>query len=181
MGGWRGARPPPVRYHPATIERGHNMTARDEIIQAIQAVDARLATLHDRIVQEGDRPLQEGTWRVRDALSHLAARANGVDRVLQRLRAAQAGTPLPPPASIDDINAGQVEERRDASVTDLLEEIRSGHAAAIAALGHVDEATLATPLAQGTRPGDAPVADMILRGGPTHDGNHLETIEAVLG
>lgn len=156
------------------------MATRDEIIAAIRGVDARLATLHDRIIQGGDRPLAESTWRVRDALSHLAARANGVDRVVQRLRAAEAGTPVPPPANIDNINAGQVEERRGASVAALLDEIRAGHAAAIAALDHVDDATLAKMLAQGFRPGEAPVADMILRGGPSHDGNHLEQIEAAL-
>ncbi len=156
------------------------MTTRAEIIQAIEAVDARLKTLHDRIIERGNQPLLEGTWQVRDALSHLAARANGVDRVLARLRAAQAGTPMTPPATIDEINAGQVEERKDATVAELLEEIRTGHAAAIAALGQVDEATLAMPLAQGTRPGDAPVIDMMLRGGPSHDSNHLEQIEAAL-
>ena len=156
------------------------MTTRDEIIAAIRGVDARLATAHDRIIAGGERPLTEGTWHVRDALSHLAARANGVDRVIQRLRAAEAGTPVAAPVTIDEINAGQVEERRDATVAALLDEIRIGHAAAIAAIGHVDDATLAKLLAQGFRPGEAPVADMILRGGPGHDGTHIEQIEAAL-
>lgn len=156
------------------------MTTRDDIIAAIQSVDGRLAALHDRIVAGGDRPLAEGTWRVREALSHLAARANGVDRVLQRMRAYEAGTPVTPPASIDDINAGQVEERRTASVPELLEEIRAGHAAAIAALGHVDEATLARLIPQGFRPGESAVADQIMRGGPGHDGGHVDQIEAAL-
>ena len=156
------------------------MTTRTDIIEAIRAIDARLAALHERIVADGERPLLEGTWRVRDALSHLAARGNGVDRVVQRLRATQAGTPVTPVTTIDDINAGQVEERRGATVTELLEEIRTAHAAAITALDRTDDATLATLLAQGFRPGEAPVADMILRGGPGHDGNHIEQIEAAL-
>ena len=121
-----------------------------------------------------------GTWQVRDALPHLAARSNGVDRVVQRLRAAQAGTPVTPVATSTTSNAGQVEERRSASVAELVDEIRAGHAAAIAALDHVDDATLGTLMAQGFRPGEAPVADMMLRGGPGHDANHLEQIEAAL-
>lgn len=156
------------------------MTIRDDILTGIRDIDARLATLHNRIIEGGDQPLLEGTWRVRDALSHLAARANGVDRVIQRMRAQEAGTPITPVATIDDINAGQVEERRGATVTELLEEIRTAHAAAITALDRTDDATLATLLAQGFRPGEAPVADMILRGGPGHDGNHIEQIEAAL-
>ena len=157
------------------------MTTRDDIITAIGGVDARLATLRERIIAGDARPLAEGTWRVRDALSHLAARANGVDRVVQRLRAFEAGTPVAQPATIDEINAGQVEERRETSVTQLLDEIRAGHAAAIGALAHVDDATLAKTMPQGFRPGEAAVAEMIVRGGPGHDGGHIDQIEAALG
>ena len=156
------------------------MTTRDDIITAIREVDTRLDALRDRILAAGEQPLTEGTWRVRDALSHLAARGNGVDRVLLRFRAWEAGTPITPVATIDDINAGQVEERRDATIEQLLDEIRTGHAAAIEALGHVDDATLAKEMPQGFRPGDAPVADMIVRGGPGHDAGHLDQIEAAL-
>ncbi len=156
------------------------MTTRDEIIAGIREVDTRLAALRDRIVAQGEQPLTEGTWVVRDALSHLAARGNGVDRVIQRLRLWESGQPYLPPQTIDEINAGQVEERRTAGVADLLDEIRMGHAAALAALEHVDDATLAKEMPQGFRPGDAPVADMILRGGPGHDAGHLDQIEAAL-
>ena len=167
-------------YHPRPRTKGIDMTTRDDITTNIRAIDARLGALHDRIIEGGDRPLPEGTWRVRDALSHLAARANGVDRVLQRLRAYEAGTPFVPPQTIDEINAGQVEERRDASVAELLDEIRAGHAAALEALSHVDNATLAKEMPQGFRPGDSPIADMIQRGGPGHEGGHIDQIEAAL-
>ena len=156
------------------------MTARDDITTAIRSVDERLAALHDRIIEGGDRPLPEGTWRVRDALSHLAARANGVDRVLQRLRAFEAGLPFTPPQTIDEINAGQVEERRESTVAQLLEEIRAGHAAALEALSHVDDATLAKEMPQGFRPGNAAIADLIARGGPGHDGGHVDQVETAL-
>ena len=157
------------------------MTTRDEIAEAIRAVDARLEALHDRIGARAVAPLPEGTWRVRDALSHLAARANGVQRVVSRARPATGGAPpTPPPGGIDEINAGQVEERRDRSAEELLAEIAGGHAAALAALDAVDDATLAQEIPQGFRPGEIAVAEMIARGGPGHDNNHLDQVEAAL-
>jgi hypothetical protein len=156
------------------------MATRDEIVAAIQAVDARLETLKPRILAQGDAPLKEGTWKVREALSHLAARANGVGRVAGRVAAAKAGTPAPPPANIDDINADQVAERSTKSVVELLDEIATGHAAAIAAIGTIDQAVLDHPLPMGIRPGDIPASDMMLRGGPGHDNNHIDQIEAAL-
>ena len=148
------------------------MTTRDDVIAAIQGVDTRLEGLRQRILASGEEPLQEGTWRV-------AARANGVGRVTQRVRAAQAGTPAAPVASIDEINAGQVHEREGATVIELLDEIRAGHAAAIEAIRSLDDATLEHPLAQANRP-DSPAIDMMLRGGPGHDNGHIDQIEAAL-
>lgn len=156
------------------------MATRDEVVAAIQAVDARLETLKPRILAQGDAALQEGTWRVREALSHLAARANGVGRVAGRVAAAQAGTPQPAPRSIDDINADQVAERTTKSVAELLAEIATGHAAAIEAVGKIDHAILDYPLPLGIRPGESPASDLMLRGGPGHDNNHIDQIEAAL-
>ncbi len=156
------------------------MATREEVVAAIQAVDVRLATLKTRILAQGDAPLKEGTWKVREALSHLAARANGVGRVTARVAAAQAGTPTPPPANIDDINADQVSERSTKSVAELLHEIATGHAAAIAAIGTVDQAILDHPLSMGARPGEMPASDLMLRGGPGHDNNHIDQVEAAL-
>jgi hypothetical protein len=156
------------------------MTTRDDVIAAIRGVDARMDGLRERILAAGENPLLEGTWRVRDALSHLAARANGVDRVAQRVRAAQAGTPMAPVASIDEINAGQVHEREGATVLELLDEIRAGHAAAIEAIGRLDEGTLEHPLPMANRPDPSPAIDMMLRGGPGHDQGHIDQIEAAL-
>lgn len=156
------------------------MATRDEVVAAIQAVDTRLDGLKARILAQGDAPLKEGTWQVREALSHLAARANGVGRVAGRVAAAQAGTPAAPPADIDAINADQVSERSSKSVAELLDEIATGHAAAIAAIATVDQAVLDHPLTMGVRPGEMPASDMMLRGGPGHDSNHLDQIEAAL-
>ncbi|TAJ16463.1 MAG: hypothetical protein EPO65_13215 [Dehalococcoidia bacterium] len=156
------------------------MATRDEVVSAIKAVDARLESLKPRILAQGDAPLKEGTWRIRESLSHLAARANGVGRVAGRVAAAQAGTPQPAPRSIDDINADQVAERSTKSVAELLAEIAEGHAAAIEAIGKVDQAVLDYPLPLGIRPGESPAIELMLRGGPGHDNNHIDQIEAAL-
>lgn len=156
------------------------MATRDEIVAAIHAVDARLEMLKPRIIAQGDAPLQEGTWRVREALSHLAARANGVDRVAQRVRDTLAGKAPAAPRTIDDINADQVTERSSISVPDLLEEIAKGHAAAITAIHALEPHILDALLPLGFRPGEAAASDLMLRGGPGHDGNHIDQIEAAL-
>lgn len=156
------------------------MATRDEIVAAIRAVDVRLDGLKPRILAQGDAALKEGAWRVREALSHLAARANGVDRVAQRVRDTQAGKAPAAPRTIDEINAGQVAERSSKSVADLLDEIVRGHAAAIAAVGALEQDILDAMLPLGFRPGEATASDLMLRGGPGHDNSHVDQIEAAL-
>ena len=158
------------------------MTTRDEFIQAVRGVDERLAALRDEILANPEKPLLEGTWRVRDALSHLAARANGVRRVLARVEAIDnpSGAPAAAPRNIDEINAGQVDERVERSAEELLDEIREGHATAIQAAEGIDSVLLERSIPLGFRPGDATVAELLVMGGPRHDGNHLDQIEAAL-
>lgn len=158
------------------------MTTRDEFIQAVRSVDERLETIRDEILANPEKPLLEGTWRVRDALSHLAARANGVPRVLARVEAIDhpSGAPAATPRNIDEINAGQVDERVDRSAEELLDEIREGHANAIKAAEGLDSVLLERSIPLGFRPGDATVAELLVMGGPRHDGNHVDQIEAAL-
>jgi hypothetical protein len=157
------------------------MPTADEIAKVFDEADARLAPLRERLLANGDTALAEGFWTVRDALSHLAARANGVARVVSRAQAAAQGSGgPPPPRNVDEINAGQVEERKDLSVEQLLDQIAEGHRAAVDAVRALDPSTLDTMLSFGFRPGEASVAEMIMRGGPGHEGNHLDQIAAVL-
>lgn len=156
------------------------MATRDEVVAAIHAVDARLDALKPRILAQGDAPLKEGAWRVREALSHLAARANGVDRVAQRVRDTQAGKTPAAPCTIDEINASQVTERASKSAAELLDEIAHGHAAAIAAVGALEQTILDAMLPLGFRPGESTASDLMLRGGPGHDNSHIAQIEAAL-
>ncbi len=156
------------------------MATRDEVVASIRAVDARLDGLKPRILAQSDAPLKEGTWRVRDALSHLAARANGVERVAQRVRDTQAGKAPAAPRTIDEINADQVAERNTKSAAELLDEIARGHAAAIAAIGALDKALLEAMLPLGFRPGESAASDLMIGGGPRHDNTHIDQIEAAL-
>ena len=92
------------------------MGAKQDVAQAYREIDARIEARREQMLAGGDTGLAEGTWSVRDALSHLAARSNGVARVVARAEAAAGGgdAPARPPGGIDEINAGQVEERKDA-------------------------------------------------------------------
>ncbi len=158
------------------------MANHDQIIAAIEDVDQRIEDMWDRILEHGDTGLAEGTWRIREALSHLAARGNGVARVLARYNAHKNPTDNPPaaPRSIDEINADQVAERSDKTVRQLLDEIVAGHQAAIAAVREVSREVLRDTLPAGFQPGEIEVGDSIMRGGPFHDHTHLNQIEAVL-
>ena len=85
---------------------------RDEIVEAIHAADARIEALGELARARPDTPLLSGEWRVRDALSHVAARGNPVPRVLTRLNESTdaAGNPRPV-RDIHEINAEQVRTR----------------------------------------------------------------------
>lgn len=149
---------------------------REELIEAIEAAERRLAGLRPRLEAAADQHLASGTWRVRDALSHLAARANPVQRVLQRIEETESGvTAARPP--IDDINAEQVEERVGLDVGAILDEIQAGHRATLESIP--DDAVLAKML-PAFGGGEVTAAEMIARVGVGHESNHLKEIEESL-
>jgi protein involved in temperature-dependent protein secretion len=156
------------------------MSTIDEFTTAVRQSDERIAGLREAILANGERPLLEGTWRVRDALSHLAARSNGVPRMLTRLEALDSGAAPPAIGSVDEINAGQVADRSDRTMEELLDEITAGHQAAIEAAAQFDAATLERRIPLGFRPGDATVGELLVMGGPRHENGHLDQIEAAL-
>ena len=148
------------------------MPTRDELIQGFQGLDARIDGLSDAIVANPEAALPEGEWRVRDALSHLAASSNPVPRVVERARGGEAGA-MPG-------NDEQVAARADASAADLIAEVKAGHAASIAALADVDDALLATEIPLGFRPGDIAVGDLLGMLVTSHESGHIDDIEAAL-
>lgn len=154
---------------------------RDEIIEAIRAADARLQALAPRILDSGETPLASGDWRVRDAMSHVAARGNPIPRTLARLNQATdaAGNPQPI-RDIHEINAEQVRDRAHADLEALVRETLDGHRQALADLEEVDDDVLERRLVVAFPPGELSVAEFIHLAGPRHEGNHLNDVEAVL-
>lgn len=154
---------------------------RDEIVEAIRAADARLQALAPRIRAAGDTPLASGDWRVRDAMSHVAARGNPIPRTLARLNQATdaAGNPQPV-RDIHEINAEQVSDRVHADVDELIRETLEGHRQALADLEELDDDVLERRLVVAFQPGELSVGEFIQLAGPRHEGNHLNDIEAVL-
>lgn len=154
---------------------------RDAIIEAIQAVDARLEALQPLARARPDVELAPGEWRVRDALSHVAARGNPIPRVLTRLNESTDASGDPRPVrDIHEINAEQVNTRTDRDVDALIEEARSGHRDALAQLEELDDDVLERRLVVAFAPGELSVGEFIVVAGPRHEGNHLNDIEAAL-
>lgn len=152
---------------------------RDQFVQAVRAMDERFEALGERARARPEAPLPAGEWNVRDALSHLAARSNPVGRVLARLREMESGNAAPP-RDIHDENAEQVQGRAQLDVDALLDEIRQGHAQALADLAAVDDATLAREMQVAFRPEPITVAEYMRMAGPGHEGHHLGEIEQAL-
>ena len=157
------------------------MATRDEIAEALRANDARIDELRGRILDRPEHPLLEGEWRVRDALSHIAARVNPVPRVIERVERLNSGGPEAPRINIDEINHGQVQERHGSSAADLIAEIKAGHASAIHDLERIEDDTLAREIPLGFRPGTTTVGEMLRMASAGHERSHLDAIEAALG
>lgn len=154
---------------------------RDEIVQAIRAADARLQALAPRIRAAGDTPLASGSWRVRDAMSHVAARGNPIPRTLDRLNQATDAAGKPHPIrDIHEMNAEQVGDRAHASMDDLIRETLDGHRQALADLDELDEDVLERRLVVAFQPGELSVAEFVHLAGPRHEATHVNDIEAVL-
>ena len=150
---------------------------RDEVIKAVEEVDARVTALRARFEAQAENPLPTGTCRVRDALSHLAARSNPVPRVLARLELQRTAATPPPRVDIDEINHGQVEERADRDIVAILDELQAGHRETIASLPPDDVLAQTLPTIQGD---EVTIAETIARSGARHEMNHLNDIAAAL-
>lgn len=161
------------------------MASRREVEATLLGVNERIEALRARIVAGADRTLPSGTWTVRDALCHLAARSNGVPNFVARIERLAQGAPggaaaRPAGFNIDEINQGQIDARAGHSVDQLLDEIIAGHRGAVEALATVDEALLSRMVPSFRGDGDIEAAAMLLGGTANHDNNHLSEIEQAL-
>ncbi len=161
------------------------MTTKEEVIAAIEASEARVQALAPALLAHGPARLPESEWDVRQALCHVAARANAVPLstgIAQRALAARAqGQPFDMRGGrVGDINQAQLDERQRQSVADLLAEIHRGHQAAIAAVRALppDQFDQSFPSFTGT--GEMTLGDLILRAGSGHENSHLDHIERAL-
>jgi hypothetical protein len=161
------------------------MTTKDEVIAAIEASDARVQALAPALLAHGQARLPDSDWDVRQALCHVAARANAVPLstgLVQRVLAARAkGQPLDLRAArAGDINQAQLDERRERSVADLLAEIQAGHQAAIVAVRALSPDQFDQSFPRLTGDGEMTLGDMILRAGSGHENDHLNHIERAI-
>jgi len=163
------------------------MTTKEEVIAAIEASDARVDGLAAALLANGQAKLPESEWDVRQALCHVAARANAVplsSMIAQRALAAKAkGQPLDLRAGANralDINQAQLEERQGRSVADLLAEIHAGHQAAVAAVRALPPDQFDQSFPRLTGEGEMTLGDLILRAGTGHENDHLNHIERAL-
>ena len=156
---------------------------RDEIIEAIRTADTRIQDLLPLARAHPDASLPTGEWRVRDALSHIAARGNPIPLLMRYLNEStdDSGTPRPMPIrDIHEINAEQVHTRADQDVDTLIEEMRDGHQAALDALNEIEDAVLERRLTVAFPPGELSVGEFIVLAGTRHESNHLDEIESAL-
>ena len=159
------------------------MATKEEITESLQQVNQRLEGLKARILAGAEKHLLSGTWTVRDALCHLAARSNGLPNFMNRLeRAAQAtpGAPATPLPNIDDVNQSQIDARVGRTPAELLDEVHAGHLTAIDGVSKMDadifDRELPTPRGEGT----TPAGDLLMRSTSGHDNVHLDEIEKAL-
>jgi hypothetical protein len=153
------------------------MTAQSTaIIAAISETEERLRALLPRARARPVTRLTEGTWTVRDALCHLAARANDVPLVLRLL---DPHVDLAS-AAADAINAGQIASRAGRSVDELADEAVAGYAAARADVLELEAAQLRQTIPNIPGQGPISVADLLLVVYRHHAQAHLASIEQAL-
>ena len=164
------------------------MTTKDEVISAIEAADARVKRLAPALLAHGPDPLPDSEWDVREALCHVAARANPVPlslSIMQRMLVATAQTqPLDPRAAANRgaaINQAQLDERMDRSVEDVLAEIQAGHQTAMATVRAMPQDQFDQRFSRVTGDGETSLGEMILRAGAGHEKEHLDQIENAIG
>lgn len=162
------------------------MTTRVDVIKGIEAVDARVHELTPQLLTHANAKLPEGEWHVREALCHLAARSNAIPLAMIAVQRARARAPGVSAAAsgaieIDEVNQRQIDDRRDRSLQELLDEIHTGHQTALNAVREIDEQTLDERLVVIAGRGEISFAELLLRAGPGHENNHLDQIEKALG
>jgi hypothetical protein len=151
---------------------------RDEIVAGINACDERLTQLKPAIIANSDAPLPEGAWTVRDALCHVAARANGVAMAVTVASGSLGAdaADVGPTFDIDVVNRQQIADRTTNDVDALLAETFAGHATAIGQLASIDDQMLARRMKLPYFEHEVTVIDLIALAGAGHEQSHINDI-----
>lgn len=155
------------------------MATREAIVDAIRGADARGEALRERIVAAPEASLPAGEWRVRDAISHLAARANPLPLIEAVRTLSEAGGEAPA-FDVDAQNATQIAERAEKSAADILDEMHTSYADAIAGIEALDEEALTQSVKLPMTPNEIAMSDLLLMSMGMHVEAHLSEIEAAL-
>jgi hypothetical protein len=169
-----------MTVEPTPAEETDLIAKRHAFNAAIAENDALLRSLSERIVAAAEQPLVQGEWSVRDAMCHVAARANGVTMVQAVASGAFNTEGAGDTLDIDAINRQQIAERVNKSARDLIDETIAGHARAITELAHLDDATLASMISLPIFEQPVSFIDLLMMSGPGHDAAHLAEIQAAL-
>lgn len=157
------------------------MTIRQQILDAIRQADERLEKLRASITAHPDARLLEGTWTVRDCMSHVAARSvvtSIVRNVERRLAAARAAEQVA--IDINAINHGQVEERKGATAAQLVDEAKAGHRRTTTELAAMSDEQLARRMPEFGGHGDVSIGELVLRIVQRHEAGHIDSVEAAI-
>lgn len=156
------------------------MATREAIVQAIRNADARGEALRERIIAAPEAPLAEGEWRVRDALSHLSARANPLPLIEMVSAMAESGAEPPTADDGEAMNAQQIAERAGMSAAEILDEMHAAYEAAVAGINALDDETLARSVKLPVMPNAIEMSDLVVMSMGMHVDAHLGDIEAAL-
>ena len=146
-----------------------------KVVERIGTCAEIVARLKDKILANPDTPLPEGEWKVRDAVSHLAARANPIPTLHKRISEMNSESE---PLSTDEANHLQGEDRKGLSIEELIKEGEEGFAAAQADIPNISEEDLNQKVKFGD--GEMHAVDIMYFGGPRHFMDHLNDIEKAL-
>ncbi len=155
------------------------MATRSEIEAAVRAADERTQALRERVNAAPEAPLAEGDWRVRDALSHLAARADLMP-LIERVRAQAASEDEPAAFDVDAMNAEQIAERSAKTAGQIIDEIHANYTTALSDIAALSDATLAQPVKLPMMPNEIELSDLVLMSVARHVSTHLDEIESAL-
>ena len=155
------------------------MATREAISETIRKSAARGEALRERIIAAPEAPLADGVWSVRDALCHLAARANPLP-LIEAVSAMLQAEGAPPAFDPDAQNAAQIAERADKSAAEILDEMHAAYEEAIAGIGALDDDALAMGFKLPGMENEIQMSDLVVMSMGMHVDSHLGDIEAAL-